>query len=149
LPENVYKEFKKTIAESRFLDTALAGVVANAMKDWAIEKNATHFCHWFQPMTGLTAEKHDSFISPTAEGGTIMEFSGKELIQGEPDASSFPPADCGQLLRQEAIRRGTAQVRYSLRKQGKILLSIYLVPSARITLKHSTRKRLYFGLWTH
>lgn len=90
LPENVYKEFKKTIAESRFLDTALAGVVANAMKDWAIEKNATHFCHWFQPMTGLTAEKHDSFISPTAEGRTIMEFSGKELIQGEPDASSFP-----------------------------------------------------------
>jgi glutamine synthetase len=90
LPENVYKEFKKTIAESRFLDTALAGVVANAMKDWALEKNATHFCHWFQPMTGLTAEKHDSFISPTAEGRTIMEFSGKELIQGEPDASSFP-----------------------------------------------------------
>ena len=90
LPKNVYKEFKKTIAEGRFLDTALAGVVANAMKDWAIEKNATHFCHWFQPMTGLTAEKHDSFISPTAEGGTIMEFSGKELIQGEPDASSFP-----------------------------------------------------------
>jgi len=90
LPENVYKEFKKTIAEGRFLDTALAGVVANAMKDWAIEKGATHFCHWFQPMTGLTAEKHDSFISPTAEGRTIMEFSGKELIQGEPDASSFP-----------------------------------------------------------
>jgi glutamine synthetase len=90
LPKNVYKEFKETIAEGRFLDTALAGVVANAMKDWAIEKNATHFCHWFQPMTGLTAEKHDSFISPTAEGGTIMEFSGKELIQGEPDASSFP-----------------------------------------------------------
>ncbi|MFA5292101.1 MAG: glutamine synthetase III [Phycisphaerae bacterium] len=90
LPKNVYKEFKKTIAEARFLDMSLANVVANAMKDWAIEKGATHFCHWFQPMTGLTAEKHDSFISPTAEGTTIMEFSGKELIQGEPDASSFP-----------------------------------------------------------
>jgi glutamine synthetase len=90
LPKNVYKEFKKTISESRFLDTSLADVVANAMKDWAIENNATHFCHWFQPMTGLTAEKHDSFISPTPEGRTIMEFSGKELIQGEPDASSFP-----------------------------------------------------------
>ncbi|OHB49822.1 MAG: glutamine synthetase [Planctomycetes bacterium GWF2_41_51] len=90
LPKNVYKEFKKTIAESRFLEMTLANVVANAMKDWAIEKGATHFCHWFQPMTGLTAEKHDSFISPTAEGTTIMEFSGKELIQGEPDASSFP-----------------------------------------------------------
>lgn len=90
LPKNVYKEFKKVIAEGRFLDMTLANVVANAMKDWAIEKGATHFCHWFQPMTGLTAEKHDSFISPTAEGTTIMEFSGKELIQGEPDASSFP-----------------------------------------------------------
>ena len=90
LPKAVYKEFKKTIAEGRFLDMTLANVVANAMKDWAIEKGATHFCHWFQPMTGLTAEKHDSFISPTAEGTTIMEFSGKELIQGEPDASSFP-----------------------------------------------------------
>jgi glutamine synthetase len=90
LPKNVYKEFKKTITESRFLDTTLANVVANAMKDWAIEKGATHFCHWFQPMTGLTAEKHDSFISPTTEGTTIMEFSGKELTQGEPDASSFP-----------------------------------------------------------
>lgn len=90
LPMDVYQEFKKTISEGRFLDTALADVVANAMKDWAIEKGATHFCHWFQPMTGLTAEKHDSFISPTAEGGTIMKFSGKELIQGEPDASSFP-----------------------------------------------------------
>ncbi len=90
LPKVVYKEFKKTIAEGRFLDMALANVVANTMKDWAIEKGATHFCHWFQPMTGLTAEKHDSFISPTAEGTTIMEFSGKELIQGEPDASSFP-----------------------------------------------------------
>jgi len=90
LPKNVYKEFKKTISEGRFLDTSLANVVANAMKDWAIEKGATHFCHWFQPMTGLTAEKHDSFISPTAEGRTVMEFSGKELTQGEPDASSFP-----------------------------------------------------------
>jgi glutamine synthetase len=90
LPKNVYKEFTKTIAEGRFLDMSLANVVANAMKDWAIENGATHFCHWFQPMTGLTAEKHDSFISPTSEGTTIMEFSGKELTQGEPDASSFP-----------------------------------------------------------
>ena len=72
------------------LDPEVADVVANAMKDWAIEKGATHFTHWFQPMTGITAEKHDSFISPTADGGVIMEFSGKELIQGEPDASSFP-----------------------------------------------------------
>jgi glutamine synthetase len=90
LPKNVYKSLKKTIAGHQSLDPAIADVIANAMKDWAIEKGATHFSHWFQPMTGLTAEKHDSFISPTTEGTTIMEFSGKELIKGEPDASSFP-----------------------------------------------------------
>ena len=69
---------------------SVATVVANAMKDWALEKGATHYTHWFQPMTGVTAEKHDSFISPTDGGGAIMEFSGKELVRGEPDASSFP-----------------------------------------------------------
>ncbi len=90
LPKDVYKSLKKTIEGEQPLDPTLAGVIANAMKDWAIEKGATHFCHWFQPMTGLTAEKHDSFISPTAGGGMVMEFSGKELFQGEPDASSFP-----------------------------------------------------------
>jgi len=90
LPKDVYKAIKRTIDGLAPLDPSIAGVVANAMKDWAIEKGATHFCHWFQPMTGVTAEKHDSFISPTADGRTIMEFSGKELIQGEPDASSFP-----------------------------------------------------------
>lgn len=90
LPKDVYKNLKGTIEKGAPLDPAVAGVVANAMKDWAIEKGATHFCHWFQPLTGMTAEKHDSFISPTADGRTIMEFSGKELTQGEPDASSFP-----------------------------------------------------------
>lgn len=90
LPKDVYKAMKRTIDQGEALDASIAGVVANAMKDWAIEKGATHYCHWFQPMTGVTAEKHDSFISPTADGRTIMEFSGKELIQGEPDASSFP-----------------------------------------------------------
>ena len=90
LPKDVYKAIKKTIEGNNPLDPSSAGVIANAMKDWAVEKGAAHFCHWFQPMTGSTAEKHDSFISPTAEGGTIMEFSGKELSQGEPDASSFP-----------------------------------------------------------
>ncbi len=90
LPDNIYKSLKKTIEGSEPLDAAVADVVSSAMKDWAIEKGATHFCHWFQPLTGLTAEKHDSFISPTPQGQVIMEFSGKELIQGEPDASSFP-----------------------------------------------------------
>jgi len=90
LPKATYKALKKTIDEGLPLDPAVAEVVANAMKDWAIERGATHFTHWFQPMTGITAEKHDSFISPTSDGKVIMEFSGKELIKGEPDASSFP-----------------------------------------------------------
>ena len=90
LPKDVYKSLHKTIESGKDLDLTLANTVANAMKDWAIEKGATHFTHWFQPMTGITAEKHDSFISPTADGRVIMEFSGKELIKGEPDASSFP-----------------------------------------------------------
>lgn len=90
LPKDVYKALKKTIQDGKSLDSSIANAVANAMKDWAIEKGATHFTHWFQPMTGITAEKHDSFISPTDDGKVIMEFSGKELIKGEPDASSFP-----------------------------------------------------------
>jgi glutamine synthetase len=90
LPKATYKALKKTIDEGTPLNIDVAEVVANSMKDWALEKGATHFTHWFQPMTGLTAEKHDAFISPTPEGKVIMEFSGKELIKGEPDASSFP-----------------------------------------------------------
>lgn len=90
LPKDIYKSLKKTIEAGRDLDISIANVVAIAMKDWAIEKGATHYTHWFQPLTGITAEKHDSFISPQSDGRVIMEFSGKELIKGEPDASSFP-----------------------------------------------------------
>ncbi len=90
LPKATYKALKQTIDAGQSLDPAIADIVATAMKDWAIEKGATHFTHWFQPLTGITAEKHDAFISPTADGKAIMEFSGKELIKGEPDASSFP-----------------------------------------------------------
>ena len=90
LPEDVYEILKRTIKEGKGIDSSIADTVASAMKDWAIEKGATHYTHWFQPLTGITAEKHDSFISPTDDGHIIMEFSGKELIKGEPDASSFP-----------------------------------------------------------
>ncbi len=90
LSAEVYNSLKQTIDEGKALDVSVANAVASAMKDWAISKGATHFTHWFQPLTGITAEKHDSFISPSPDGGVIMEFSGKELIQGEPDASSFP-----------------------------------------------------------
>ena len=89
LPKDIYRSLRRTIATGKHLDLDVANVVANAMKNWAIEKGATHFTHWFQPMTGITAEKHDSFISPQGDN-VIMEFSGKELVKGEPDASSFP-----------------------------------------------------------
>ena len=90
LPAKVFASLKKTIDEDTPLDPSVADVVAQAMKEWAVAKGATHYTHWFQPMTGVTAEKHDSFISPAPDGGVLMEFSGKELIKGEPDASSFP-----------------------------------------------------------
>jgi glutamine synthetase len=90
MPKEIYKALKETIEKDVPLRPDVADVVANAMKDWAIEKGATHYTHWFQPLTGITAEKHDSFISPTPDGSVIVEFSGKQLIQGEPDASSFP-----------------------------------------------------------
>ena len=91
LPKKVYKALRKTIDEGKELDPMTAEVVASAMRDWAMEKGATHYTHWFQPLTGVTAEKHDSFISaPLPNGKVLMSFSGKELIKGEPDASSFP-----------------------------------------------------------
>ena len=90
LPKETYKDLKETISSGKPLSLSVANAVAGTMKEWAIEKGATHFTHWFQPMTGITAEKHDSFITPSSDGTVIMEFSGKELIQGEPDASSFP-----------------------------------------------------------
>ena len=90
LPKDTYRELQKTIQDGRPLNIKIANAVANAMKDWAVERGATHYTHWFQPMTGVTAEKHDSFISPDGHGKVMMEFGGKELIKGEPDASSFP-----------------------------------------------------------
>ena len=90
LPKDIYKAVQKTSKKGTHLELDVANTVAAVMKEWAIEKGATHFTHWFQPMTGLTAEKHDGFISPTEDGQVIMEFSGKELVKGEPDASSFP-----------------------------------------------------------
>src|SRR3989338_8572860 len=90
LPKDTYRALRETIERGTLLTLEVANVVANTMKDWAIEKGATHYTHWFQPLTGRTAEKHDAFISPMPDGSVIMEFSGRQLIQGEPDASSFP-----------------------------------------------------------
>lgn len=93
LSADVYRSLKRTIDRGSQLDISVANAVANAMKDWAVAHGATHYTHWFQPLTGITAEKHDSFITPAPDGRVIMEFSGKELIKGEPDASSFPSGD--------------------------------------------------------
>src|SRR5687767_13387160 len=90
LPKDVYRALRRAIAQGESLDASVADIIATALKDWAVEHGATHYTHWFQPMTGITAEKHDSFLSPTADGRAVAEFSGKELIKGEPDASSFP-----------------------------------------------------------
>ncbi len=90
LPKDVFRSLLRTIDRGEPLDPKVADVVASAMKDWAIENGATHFTHWFQPLTGLTAEKHDSLVQPDGQGGVIYNFSGSELVQGEPDASSFP-----------------------------------------------------------
>ena len=90
LPKDTYKALKRTIKVGKPIDKSIADIVASAMKDWAVERGVTHYTHWFQPMTGITAEKHDSFIAPMGDGNVILEFSGKELVQGEPDASSFP-----------------------------------------------------------
>src|SRR5688572_16862529 len=90
LPKTVYHALRRTMIQGEMLDLSVADEVAKAMKDWAVEHGATHYTHWFQPLTGITAEKHDSFLSPTGDGKAVLEFSGKELIKGEPDASSFP-----------------------------------------------------------
>ena len=90
LPKEAYESLLKAIAERKHLDEQLAEVIAEAMKNWAMENGATHYTHWFQPLTGMTSEKHDSFLDPVSDGTAIAKFSGKNLIQGEPDASSFP-----------------------------------------------------------
>src|SRR5215467_9503575 len=89
LPKDVFRALRRSIAHYEAVDPSIADVVASALKDWAVEHGATHYTHWFQPMTGITAEKHDSFLIPTADGRAVAEFGGKELVRGEPDASSF------------------------------------------------------------
>ena len=132
LPKNVYKNLKLTMEGVQELSLADADVIANAMKDWAIEKGATHYTHWFQPLTGTTAEKHDSFISaPKSDGKVLMEFSGKELIKGEPDASSFP----------------SVHPLHSYVKVPRVLLFVSLQHSALTQVRLLTRRLHYFVQW--
>ena len=90
LPKDVYRALRRAVAQGEPIDANVADIIASALKDWAVEHGATHYTHWFQPLTGITAEKHDSFLAPSADGRAVAEFSGKELVRGEPDASSFP-----------------------------------------------------------
>ena len=114
LPKSVYKKLKQTIEDGSELDPTIADVVAHAMKDWAVDNGATHYTHWFQPLTGVTAEKHDSFIGNfDSQGKVLMDLSGKELIKGETDGSSFRPAACARPSRPADILPGTALPRRS------------------------------------
>lgn len=143
LPKATYKALKKTIDNGDPLDIEVANIVANAMKDWAVEKGCTHYTHWFQPMTGLTAEKLDSFISPTEDGHVIMEFSGKELVKGEPDASSFPS---GGLRATFEARGYTAwdPTSYAFIKEKHF---VFLLLSVHIMAKHLIRKLRFSVQW--
>ena len=133
LSDDVYQSLRKTIDEGAKLDTKVAEQVATAMRDWALAKGATHFTHWFQPLTGVTAEKHDSFIEPSPDGGVIMAFSGKNLIQGEPDASSFP----------------TGGIRATFEARGYTAWdpTSYAFIKDKTLCKHSTRRHLCSVQW--
>ena len=143
LSSSVYASLRKTIDEGQKLDAGVADAVAAAMRDWAVSKGATHFTHWFQPLTGITAEKHDSFISRSPDGRVIMEFSGKELIKGEPDASSFPS---GGLRATFEARGYTAwdPTSYAFIKGKRCASRPRSAPTAA---KRSTRRRLCCVQW--
>ena len=137
LPKNVYKTLMKTIQNGRQLDMTTADFIANTMKEWALEKGATHYTHWFQPLTGSTAEKHDSFISPATRGTAIMEFSGKSLVKGEPDASSFPSGG----LRQTSSARGYTAwdpTSYCFVKEGSLYIPTVFLSYTGETLDKKT-----------
>lgn len=145
LPKNIYKNLKRTIEKGAALDMETADVVANAIKDWALSLGATHYTHWFQPMTGSTAEKHDSFISVGANGTALMEFSGKALIKGEPDASSFPS---GGLRRTSSARGYTAwdPTSYCFVKEGSLYIpTVFVSYTGKLLIK----KRRCFVQWTY
>ena len=132
LPKDIYKALAKTINSGSHLELDVANSVAVAMKEWALEHGATHFTHWFQPMTGITAEKHDSFLSPTGVGEAIMEFSGKELVKGEPDASSFPS---GGLRATAAIPHGILPLSHSSRDIRSVSQLPFVLTAARHSIK--------------
>ena len=148
LPINVYKNLKLAIAGVQELNITDADVVANAMKNWAIEKGATHYTHWFQPLTGTTAEKHDSFISaPNENGKVLMEFSGKELIKGEPDASSFPSGGLRATFEARGHTAWDCTHQLSFVKVHRVQHFVSLLLSVLIQEKLLIRRHLFFVQW--
>ena len=143
LPKDMYKALKKTIENGTHLELDVANSVAVAMKEWAIENGATHYTHWFQPMTNVTAEKHDSFISPTGDGQVIMDFSGKELVKVNRMLPVSHPAVFVLLLKQEDTQHGIQHHRPSLKTEPFTFLQ-HSVPTA---VRHLTKRLLSFALW--
>ena len=142
LPKKVYEELKNTIERGEMLNSEIADIIANAMKDWAIERGATHYTHWFQPMTGITAEKHDSFLAPPSNGRAIMEFSGKELIKGESDASSFPSGGLRATFEARGYTAWDCTSPAFLREDGQGLPYISRLRSIPTQAKHWIKKHL-------
>ena len=148
LPKKIYKKLHEVMEEGKELDLETADVVAHEMKEWAIEKGATHYTHWFQPLTGVTAEKHDSFITaPMPNGKVLMSFSGKELIKGEPDASSFPSGGLRATFEPEDIQRGIVHHRHSSDRMQQAQHCVFQQHSAPTQVRHLTRKHHCFVLW--
>ena len=148
LPKKVYKKLHEVMDEGKELDLETADVIAHEMKEWAIEKGATHYTHWFQPLTGVTAEKHDSFItSPMPNGKVLMSFSGKELIKGEPDASSFPSVVFVLHLRQEDIQPGIVHHLHLSDRMQQAQHFAFQQPSVHTQARLLIRRHLFLDQW--
>lgn len=148
LPKSTYKEVKKIMDQGGELSPATADVVATAMKDWAIENGATHYTHWFQPLTGITAEKHDAFVThPDEDGRMIMEFSGKELIKGEPDASSFPSGGLRATFEARGYTTWILPLLHSLRRPQPVRPFVSPLLSVLIRAKLWIKRHRYFVPW--
>ena len=148
LPKKVYKKLHEVMDEGKELDLETADVIAHEMKEWAIEKGATHYTHWFQPLTGVTAEKHDSFItSPMPNGKVLMSFSGKELIKGEPDASSFPSGGLRATFEQEDIQPGIVHHLHLSDRMQQAQHFAFQQPSVHTQARLLIRRHLFLDQW--
>ena len=146
LPKKTYAQLRDTIENGEELAPEVANVVAHAMKEWALKNGATHYTHWFQPMTGVTAEKHDSFLSPESNAHAVLEFSGKELIKGEPDAFSHP-ADSVLHSKPEVILHGIVHHRHFSVRMQSVRFFVFLPHSALIRERHLTKRLLFSARW--